>query len=188
MMNEKEKEILKEMEVKPSTNQVHKSVVDCINFVIALKTVNDAAMFLQFFPLSMEFALESGLKFEKSANYAIIFSMANDQNRAAVSNAGALNGAYRCDWNKRNVCKVAVNDTLEDKHVTCTLVRLTGERNIDLAVAQVCAKKLAKIYTAQSTMYKTHLSFSTIAMKSIQSQKPVGTLKTRILFNQKVPQ
>ena len=103
--------------------------------------------------------------------------MADDENRSITSTEGSLSEA-RYMW--MDTRQLAVNDTIADKVVSVTLVKLTsiGESDVPVARGQVPTEKLAAIYAAVDVRQK---SFG-VEMQSMEGQ-PCGTCKVKIMFS-----
>ena len=78
---------------------------------------------------------------------------------------------------------MAVNDTIADKLLDVTLVKLTsiGEDDVVVAKGQVPAEKLAEIYKQVDVKQK---SFP-LQMNNLEGS-PVGTLKAKIMFSKEL--
>ena len=108
-----------------------------------------AAGTLYIVPRMMVFAEASGLAFEPEPTlYGVRFSLENDPSRSITSEAGTQDEGPTCRW--MDTRQLAVHDTLADKLLNCTVVKLTaiGEQDVPVAKGQVPEAKLAEIYAA----------------------------------------
>ena len=103
----------------------------------------------------MDFTEASGMAFDpEPTKYGIRFAMADDKNRSITSTEGGLeDGRYA--W--MDTRQLAVNDTVAEKVITVTLVKLTsmGESDVPVARAQVPTEKITAIYAAVDVRQKS---------------------------------
>ena len=100
-------------------------------------------------PRAMVFTEASGLTFEPEPTlYGVRFSLENDPSRSITTEPGIHISPSNYKW--MDTRQLAVADTVADKLLNCTVVKLTaiGEQDVPLAKGQVPEAKLAEIYAA----------------------------------------
>jgi hypothetical protein len=125
----------------------------------------------------MEFNPESGMVFDpEPTKYGVVFAMDNDAERTITSCEGEVTEGKHYWMDTR---QLSVNDTVADKFVNITLVKLTsiGEKDVPVATGQVPAATMVAIYEAVNVKQKS----IPIEMKNMQG-KPAGTIKVKIMF------
>mmetsp|Transcript_4026 Transcript_4026/g.5358 ORF Transcript_4026/g.5358 Transcript_4026/m.5358 type:complete len:152 (-) Transcript_4026:64-519(-) len=129
----------------------------------------------------MDFLPESQLLFDPDpTRYGVRFGFEGDAARLETSAEGQLTDA-RYYWMDSR--QIAVNDTVADKLINITLVKLTpkGEEDVFVSSGQVPAEKLATIYEQADVKQK---SFP-VEMKNGEGAV-VGTLKAKIMFTKEL--
>ena len=125
----------------------------------------------------MEFSPESGMAFDpEPTKYGIAFAMDNDTERTVTSTEGEVTeGKYY--W--MDTRQLSVNDTVADKFVNITLVKLTsiGEKDVPVASGQIPTANMVAIYEAVNVKQKS----IPVEMRNMQGQ-PAGTIKVKIMF------
>ena len=132
-------------------------------------------------PRFMEFDEASNMSFENQPDlYAVRFSLENDPSRKITCENGIPSEGQptRYDW--ADTRQLAIQDTIQDKLLNCTLVKVTpiGQDDIPMAKGQVPEAKLAEIYAAVDVKQKT------FAIKmSNEAGQEVGTFKLKIMLS-----